>query len=314
VAAAQVAHATAHDFDQVGAGDIGKHRVTGAGDEAGGLLDVGAVVGAKGLPVALGITVTVDRAAEAAAVELPDVVIEIVFAEPIRQAVGLNQVVEKAAVLGLVGEPRTLRCIAGKGMIDAAQAGPHVGFQFGFGDALFLEIEVIEETVLLDLTQHLSERHLAATGVGDAEPGDSRYLVRMQERRVPGDRRPPVMADDGGGVGAKGANDPGDITGEGGHVIGLDRVRLVGAAVAAHIDRGDPETGLGEGSDLMAPGVPTFRKTMGQNDQGPIAGDRDSMVEAVGVDGPQFGRSCHIQRPATASAKAGHIVPSDRCD
>ena len=59
----------------------------------------------------------------------------------------------------------------------------------------------------------------------------------------------------------------GDIADHVFHVIGLDGVRLVRAAIAAHIDGAGGEAGLGDRPDLVAPGIPALRKAVHHHHQ-----------------------------------------------
>jgi hypothetical protein len=51
------------------------------------------------------------------------------------------------------------------------------------------------------------------------------------------------------------------------NTVGIDVVRRAGAAEAAHIGRGNVETGLGKRRDLMSPGIGQFRPAVTENHQ-----------------------------------------------
>ncbi len=54
---------------------------------------------------------------------------------------------------------------AGEGEIGLSQAGRDVGLKLRFGDALFLEIELIEKAVLVHGLGHFDKRHFSPRGV-----------------------------------------------------------------------------------------------------------------------------------------------------
>ena len=169
----------------------------------------------------------------------------------------------------LVGGVGAIGGIAGDRIIEFADRRGRIGLQFGLGDAFFLEVDLIEEMTLL-CVQHVDnvdEGILALGHVGYGQSGHGAEAVRVQERAVPGDGRAPVMADDDRrAVGRERGGKAGHVGGHVLHVIGLDFVRLVRAAIAAHIGGGDAVAGLAERFQLVAPGIPALGKAMHQDD------------------------------------------------
>jgi len=73
----------------------------------------------------------------------------------------------------------------------------------------------------------------------------------------------------------------GHVPGQGCHVIGRDSLRLAAAAIAAHVDRDDLVSGIGNRSHLVAPRVPAFRKAVHHHDQWPLANSRNSQFDTI---------------------------------
>jgi len=70
--------------------------------------------------------------------------------------------------------------------------------------------------------------------------------------------------------------------------VGLDRTRLVAAAISAHVDGGNPITRCRKRRNLMAPGVPAFRPAMDQHDKGSFSALGDPQPNAIGIDEGKF--------------------------
>ena len=73
------------------------------------------------------------------------------------------------------------------------------------------------------------------------------------------------------------------------HVPGLDRLRLVRPTIAAHIDGAGGKSGPRDRPDLMAPGIPAFRKTMDHQNERTLTRDRAAQAHLAGIDGTHFG-------------------------
>ena len=101
-----------------------------------------------------------------------------------------------------------------------------------------------------------------------AETGPCGALRIVRERTVaaaagqPGERPAPVVADDVGALVPERADEAGDVAHQRARRVGFDRRRPVGAAVAAQVGGDRVEAGLGEGGELVAPGVRQLREAV----------------------------------------------------
>ena len=75
----------------------------------------------------------------------------------------------------------------------------------------------------------------------------------MEQSRAVGDRRPPIVADDDSPIRAQRRNQPVDVSGQALDRVGLYGMRLVAAAVAAHVRRRDAIAGVRQRQYLMTP-------------------------------------------------------------
>ena len=94
-----------------------------------------------------------------------------------------------------------------------------------------LEIDLIEEHPARgeELAEDLNGWLVPERNIRDRKPGDSLELVWIKKRRIPGDRRAPVMTNDySRPIGLKRSRDPCNVTRDRFHVIGFD---------GKHIDR-----------------------------------------------------------------------------
>ena len=115
----------------------------------------------------------------------------------------------------------------------------------------------------------------------------------MEKRRVPDDRRAPIVADQNGLSLAEALDQARDV---GAHLldrIGLDRSRLVAAAIAAHIGRGHAITGLRKSRNLMTPGIPALGPAVHQHDQRSLSRKSHAQLNAIGLDGHKFRFGLH---------------------
>jgi hypothetical protein len=120
------------------------------------------------------------------------------------------------------------------------------------------------------------------------QPRHRREHVRPQEGAVPGDRRAPVVADDDAGLMPQHPHQIDHVADEMQDGVVLRPLRLVGAAIAAHVRRDRVVASVGQGRDLGAPADPKLRKAVNQQDQScrPVArsGLQDLLDQAVGLD------------------------------
>ena len=99
-------------------------------------------------------------------------------------------------------------------------------------------------------------------GMGDVEDGQARDALRVQGGERPGDDCAPIVPGDAGGSAAAGIHQSEDVVSECLHV---ERGRFGGEVVAALVGNDDAEAGLGQRTDLVAPGVPEFGEAVQQD-------------------------------------------------
>jgi hypothetical protein len=99
------------------------------------------------------------------------------------------------------------------------------------------------------------------------------------------------VADDGGDRRVEGAYDTGVVGDVREHPVGRDVAGLGGASVAADVDGDGAVAGVGEGRQLVAPGVPGLGEAVDEQDDGALplfdevdaaAGDRYGPVDGLG--------------------------------
>ena len=140
----------------------------------------------------------------------------------------------------LVERPRAGRGVARDRVVDLAEGVAHVGLAFGLDVAFVLDTDLVEEQAVVgeQLARDVDERRLALAEVRDGECGNSREAVGIDERGIPDDWRAPVMAEQDGLAAAERIGHRLVVGDDGFHVVGFDRMRLRGAAIAAHVDGG----------------------------------------------------------------------------
>ena len=146
------------------------------------------------------------------------------------------------------------------------ERGRRIGGQLGVGRSGFLEVEDVEELVAEQPPEGLRGRDLRAGHRGQAQPGHGAESLRMQQRCGPGHHRAEVVAHQHGLLGADSVEQPDDVGGQFGDVVGLDRGRPVGAAVAALVGGQYVVAGVGQAADLVAPGEREFGKAVTEYD------------------------------------------------
>ena len=129
-----------------------------------------------------------------------------------------------------------------------------IALELGLGDARRLEILPVE--IGDAVVPQGFERQAASAGRRrNAEAGDLGEDIGAEHRRVPGDRRAPVMADNDGLLFAERRHQRdhvADIVEDG---VGVDIGRRAGPAEAAHVGGDDMEAGFRDGRDLVPPGI-----------------------------------------------------------
>ena len=158
-----------------------------------------------------------------------------------------------------------------------------VALELGFGNAGRLEIELVEESVVR-LGHRRRRPGLAARPERHAEPDHAAEAVRTQQRRVPGDRRAPIVPGDHRRLGTERVEQADHVADEMEERVLLDLLRRVGLPVAAHVRRHGMEAGFGEGAELVAPRIPAFRKAVAEHDERARPGFGDVHADAVGLD------------------------------
>jgi hypothetical protein len=93
------------------------------------------------------------------------------------------------------------------------------------------------------------------------------------------------VADDHRLLLAQHLHQPHDVPGELEDVVSLDRLRAVGAAIAALVGGDGVEPGRGQGRQLMPPGVPELGETVAEDDERALALLGEVHGDAVGSDG-----------------------------
>ena len=129
---------------------------------------------------------------------------------------------------------------------------------------------------------------------------------------MPGHRRAPVVPGDHRRSLAERVEQADHVADQVQERVLLDLLRRVGLAVAAHVGRDGVEAGLGQGAELVAPGVPGFGKAVAEDDErpapcsatcmrmplvstkrcvgsviGPLAADRSRPLQVRGRPGPE---------------------------
>jgi hypothetical protein len=107
----------------------------------------------------------------------------------------------------------------------------------------------------------------AAEGWGHAEAGDLGEHVRAEHRRMPGDRRAPIMTDNDRLLLAERRDQRDHVADIVDDAVGVDLRRRSAAAKTAHVGGDDVETRRRDRRDLMPPGIGQFRPAMAEHHQ-----------------------------------------------
>ena len=266
--------------DPLGADQAGDHGIMGSGDEQRRLMDLRALPGRGQFPVAVDIAVPVQPAAKTGFLVGFGKRCDVGLGDPVRQRQIRPQLAQES--LAFFDEH-------GRGVGNATpQHHPHglrdIALELGLGDAGRLKILPVEVGDPA-LAQGVERPVTAAKGRGNAEPRDPGEDVRTEHGRVPGDRRAPIMADDDGLFLAKRRH-------EGDHVadgvedgVGADVTRRAALPIAAHVGRHDMETGVGQGRDLVPPGIGQFGPAVAEQHKWTFALFAHEQIDAVGGNG-----------------------------
>src|SRR5205807_8693313 len=142
--------------------------------------------------------VPVERPSKTAALEFTCIIVEVVTREPIRQWIGISQALEVFRVRRLPGSWSSLQAFARGPIVDLPQRSAHVDLELCLGDTRLLEIDLIEEAILVDVSKQLDARGRTPSGIGDAQTGDRANLFRKKQRCIPDNGRAPIVADENG--------------------------------------------------------------------------------------------------------------------
>ncbi len=171
-------------------------------------------------------------------------------------------------------EPLVERRRAGDGKIDLSQSNGDVGLELFLGNTLFLEIKLVEEALLVGGFGNVDKGHRSSWDVRDTQAGDCRYLVRVEQRRIPHDRRTPIVAEQDRPAITQLIDRGGDVGRQVADGVGGNLLRPGALPVAAHIKRRHRVSALRKITDLVTPRVPKLGKSMNAEDQGAAARDR----------------------------------------
>ena len=161
----------------------------------------------------------------------------------------------------------------------------HVALELGLGHARLLEVELVERCVV-GLRHHGGRADGRARPERHAEADDAAEAVGTQQRRVPGDRRAPVVAGDHRRASRPARRRrPTMSPTRCSSVYCSISSGAVGLAVAAHVGRHGVEAGLGQRAELVAPGVPGLREAVAEDDERALALLGHVHADAVGLDG-----------------------------
>jgi hypothetical protein len=228
-------------------------------------------------PVAVDVAVPVEAAGEAGAAELPDVEGDVVLGQPVgqlRRHVGLAQ--EAASR----GDDRV-----GPAVQHHPQRRVDVGLELLLRDTRLLEVDLVEAVAGLR-PDRLQRGSRAARGVRHRQPDHAADQVGPHQGGLPGDGCAPVVTDDHGRALAQRVDQADDVTDEVVNRVVVDAFRLVGLPVAPLVGRHHVVAGVGEGGDLVAPGVPRLRPAVQQQHERSFAAFGNVHPDAVGLDEP----------------------------
>jgi hypothetical protein len=127
--------------------------------------------------------------------------------------------------------------------------------------------EIVAEILL---SRHPSD---SPPTVRHAHADDRAHALRMQESRMPGDRRAPVVANNDELFMTERIRQSDDVISQIDDVVGFNLRWTVAAAVATLIRRGDLEPGFNKRINLMSPEIPALREAVQENDQRAFAFD-----------------------------------------
>src|SRR5579872_7014081 len=111
------------------------------------------------------------------------------------------------------------------------------------------------------------------------DPDHASDAIAVPKRHLPNDKPAPVVADEDSLVDFQMIEQADEIAGQVLHIVGLDRLRPVGRAVAALVRSNHAGPGLAKRLDLMTPGKCQLRPTVAKHHWG-LIGLRTGFVKA----------------------------------
>ena len=244
--------------------------------------------------VALEIAIAIDRTTETRLLELADIIIDVRRIEPSRERIGIDQALQHRLADRLVLSAPTAVRIRRRCVVELAQAAAHIGFKLGLGNAFVLEVRHVEKLALIGphRLEDVVQRRRRQRVIRDRKPRDRAHFARMQHSRVPRNRRAPIVTDDDRRrIRRERLDHARDISCHVRHRVSVNIMRLIGAAITAHIDRARGETSSSQRRKLMAPRIPTLRKTVHEYDKRPLALHGGADLDTVGLN--DFERVAH---------------------
>lgn len=243
------------------------------------------------LPVAIQVAVVVQATAKTGASESRRIGVEVGSGQPVRHLLRIGKGCEQPVAPRDHSE-RIWRLVSGlpraglsrSGEEDFPQRLSNVPLQFCLGDAGFLEVEYVE-LCLIGLREDAGWRHGWLGHHRNADRDHAAEAVGPHLRRLPRDRRAPVVADDEGGLCAEGVQERDHIPDKVKQGVFVDRRGAFRMPISAHVRRHRTKSGLGQRRDLMTPGVGRFRKAVAEEDKWPFSLFDDIHPDRSRLDG-----------------------------
>jgi hypothetical protein len=178
--------------------------------------------------------------------------------------------------------------VKGARPVRLAAQGPAQGLEVPgrdqpFGQPRGLEGEDVPAAAQLSGAAQALEEADRMGRVEDHQPLDALGVVHGQQ---PGQPAAPVVAGDRGRADAQGHDQVGHLLGQHPGPVVAHPGRLVGGVVAGQVGRDHPVAGVGQGGELVAPGVPELGEAVQQHHQGAGACFDAVQAQPADVDPP----------------------------
>jgi hypothetical protein len=119
--------------------------------------------------------------------------------------------------------------------------------------------------------QRIERTAAPAEGRRHAQARNRSEQIGSEQRGVPGNRRTPVVADNGGRARAERCNQRHHVADSVEDAVGRDILGRTALAEAAHVGGGDTKAGRRERLDLVTPGIGQFRPAMAEQNKRAVA-------------------------------------------